>query len=885
MAHGRTADPDEAETAPLWAQALQRLGAFRAHPVVAAAASLAVFALAVWVIHIELAAYARVDLAAEFARVGATPVGLAAAAVVVSYAALALNDRFALAMLGCELPRGRALRASIAAYALSNALGWSFATAGSARMRLLSRWGLAPAQIGALSLISGVAVQAGGFAIAGAGLVLAAPEIARHAPLPALAWQVVGVALTLPLATLALGLGHRRTPFALAGATVTPPGGPAVRRHAAVTVLDWIAAAGVLYLLLPDHGGWSFPAFIAVFVLAQLLGALSGAPGGVGVFEATILALAPQEQHTPAAAAALIIYRLIYTVGPLTIAAVILGADHAAPAVKPAAQAARRIGIAARELAPPVSAVLAFGAGATLLVSAATPSVAERIRFLAEFAPLALIELSHFLASVMGLLLLVIAGGLWRRQSGAYWLALGLLAAGAVMLLLKGGEWEPALALALIAALLAPCRDAFTRRSRLTEALRSPRWTAAVAGALGATIWLGLFAFRHVEYTDDLWWTFLRDDDASRALRATTGAAVVLLVILIWILITPSPRAGETVRADPESLARARAAIDGADAPRPEAWLALLGDKELLFSPGGASFIMFRRRGRRWIAMGEPVGRADERAGLIRAFAEAADARDAEPVFYAVHADSLDVFADQGFMPRKVGETALIDVADYSLAGTAKQNLRTARNKAEREGCAFEVREGPHPPDVLEACRAVSDQWLARHKGSEKAFSLGRFDADWLSGQTLALVRQGGQIIAFANLWTTPDRSTLMVDLMRFRTDAPRAVMEYLFVEVIGWAKAQGYRSFDLGMAPLAGLANGRGAPVLSRLGAFVFENGEGLYGFQGLRRFKDKFQPRWAPVYLAAPPSVLAPTALIDVALLTSGGLRGLLARRAQAD
>jgi phosphatidylglycerol lysyltransferase len=880
MASDRTVESDEAEAAPWWAEALRRIGAFRAHPWVAAAASLAVFALAVWVIHVELTAYARVDLPAEFARVGWGTVGLALAAVVASYAALAMNDRFALAMLGSVLPRARSVRASIAAYALSNALGWSFATAGSARIRLLSRWGLAPAQIGALSLVSGLAVQAGGFAIAGVGLVFAAPEIARHAPIPALLWQTIGVALTLPLVVLGLGLGHRRTPFALGGVTVTPPGGDAVRRHMIVTMLDWVAAAGVLYLLLPDHGGWSFPAFIAVFVLAQLLGTLSGAPGGIGVFEATILALAPQEQHTPGAAAALIIYRLIYTIGPLAVAAIILGADHAAPAVKPAARAARRIGVAARELAPPVSAALAFGAGATLLVSAATPSVAERIAVLAEFAPLALIELSHFLASVVGLLLLVIAGGLWRRQSGAFWLTLGLLAAGAAMLLLKGGEWEPALGLIAIAALLAPCRDAFTRQSRLTEALRSPRWMAAVAGALGATIWLGLFAFRHVEYSDDLWWSFMRDDDASRALRATTGAAVVLLVILIWVLITPSPRAGERLRADPETLARARTAINGADAPRPEAWLALLGDKELLFSETGASFIMFRRRGRRWIAMGEPVGRAGERAGLIRAFADAADARDAEPVFYAVHADSLDVFADQGFMPRKVGETALIDVADYTLAGTAKQNLRTARNKAEREGCTFDVLEGPHPPDLMEACRLVSDQWLARHKGTEKAFSLGRFEAAWLSGQSLALVRRGGEIIAFANLWTTPDRSTLMVDMMRFRTDAPRAIMEYLFVEAIGWAKANGYRTFDLGMAPLAGLANGRGAPVLSRLGAFVFENGEGLYGFQGLRKFKDKFQPRWAPVYLAAPPSVLAPTALIDVALLTSGGVRGLLAR-----
>ena len=79
-------------------------------------------------------------------------------------------------------------------------------------------------------------------------------------------------------------------------------------------------------------------------------------------------------------------------------------------------------------------------------------------------------------------------------------------------------------------------------------------------------------------------------------------------------------------------------------------------------------------------------------------------------------------------------------------------------------------------------------------------------------------------------------------------------------------------------MAPLSGLEDRRTAPVFARVGALVFEEGGAVYGFQGLRAYKAKFDPVWRPVLIAAPPSTPLPLALLDVALLTSGGWRGLL-------
>ena len=134
---------------------------------------------------------------------------------------------------------------------------------------------------------------------------------------------------------------------------------------------------------------------------------------------------------------------------------------------------------------------------------------------------------------------------------------------------------------------------------------------------------------------------------------------------------------------------------------------------------------------------------------------------------------------------------------------------------------------------------------------------------------------------AFANLWIGAGRRELAIDLMRYAPDAPPNVMDYLFVKLIDWAKAEGFEALDLGMAPLAGLEHRRLAPALTKIGAAVYEEGETLYGFRGLRAFKQKFDPDWRPLFMAAPPGVFMPLALLDVAVLTSGGWLGLFGLR----
>ncbi|WP_286952604.1 phosphatidylglycerol lysyltransferase domain-containing protein [Brevundimonas sp. UBA7507] len=536
----------------------------------------------------------------------------------------------------------------------------------------------------------------------------------------------------------------------------------------------------------------------------------------------------------------------------------------------------RRLAGLAYELTPQMFAVATFLLGGVMLLSAATPAFSDRLSALGRFYPPLLIDLSHFAASVTGFVLLLISAGLWRRRRGAYYAALAVLLVGAVFSLMKGLDWEEAIELTLAAALLTPCRSAFNRRSRLGEPLR-PGWLLMLAAAVAAMLWLGFFAYRDTAYTDELWWTFLVDKQASGFLRAGAVLALLTLAVGVRSLLT-APGARSHGPAAPADVERARQALETADIATPEASLALLGDKALLFSPSGRSFIAYRVRGRRWIAMSEPAGLKEERLELLWAFAEMADSYGGAAVFYSVSEGLLADLATLGLAMRKVGEAAVIDAAHFTTEGKGKQNLRTAVNRAEREGASFEVA----PPGAARALevelRAVSDAWLNHHNGSEKAFSLGRFDIDYLDRSPIAVARENGRIVAFANLLVGTGGREAMIDLMRHDPEGPHGIMDYLFTRTAQWAREQGMERLDLGMAPLSGLEDRRMAPVFARVGALVFEEGGAVYGFQGLRAYKAKFGPAWRPKFIAAPTTTPLALALLDVALLTSGGWLGLL-------
>ncbi len=169
----------------------------------------------------------------------------------------------------------------------------------------------------------------------------------------------------------------------------------------------------------------------------------------------------------------------------------------------------------------------------------------------------------------------------------------------------------------------------------------------------------------------------------------------------------------------------------------------------------------------------------------------------------------------------------------------------------------------------------MSDNWLLHKNTREKAFSLGRFDPDYLSRFPIAVVRSGEEIVAFANILTAGGREAT-IDLMRFTEEAPAGTMEFLFISVILKLQERGFDGFSLGTAPLIGLDRARHKRLWDHLGGAVSTFGGRFYNFEGLRDYKNKFQPQWEPRYMATWGGMDPLLVAADVNSLVSGGLAG---------
>ncbi|KAF1310447.1 hypothetical protein BLX42_14190 [Pseudomonas sp. SG-MS2] len=777
-----------------------------------------------------------------------------------------------------KLPGRTLLLGGFSAFAIGNAIGLSMLSGGSVRYRLYAREGLGAAEVARMTVFASLSLGCALPPLAALATLsnLPAAATALHLSTPVLATVAIGVlALTAVLVT---GLYRRRLAeqplpdsllVQLGRRTLRLPGARLAALQLAITALDIAAAATVLYLLLPQAP--PFGTFVLVYLLALAAGVLSHVPGGVGVFEAILLAAFANQLGAAPLAAALLLYRLIYVVLPLLLACVLLLANEARRLLF--AQQALK---AASGLAAPVLAILVFLSGVVLLFSGATPEIDTRLEHMGFLVPHRLIDASHFGASLIGVLCLLLAQGLRRRLSAAWLLTTVLLLVGALLSLLKGFDWEEACLLTFTAALLALFRRSFYRPSRLLELPFSPVYLAASACVVGASVWLLLFAYQDVPYSHQLWWQFTLDADAPRGLRAAMGSAVLLLVVaLTWLLRTARP---VIHLPDDEEIQRANRILQVSD--QPDGGLALTGDKALLFHPNGNAFLMYARRGRSLVALYDPIGPAQERAEMIWQFRDLCDLHHARPVFYQVRAENLPFYMDIGLTALKLGEEARVDLRRFDIEAKGKEmkDLRYTWNRGGRDGLSLEIHEPSQAPMV--ELKEISDAWLGGKNVREKGFSLGRFSPEYLQHFRIALIRYQGRPVAFANLLETHSNELASLDLMRAHPQAPKLTMEFMMIGLILHYKSHGHSRFSLGMVPLSGLQPRRGAPLAQRLGSMVFRRGEQLYNFQGLRRFKDKFQPDWEPRYMAVPAGLDPLVALADTAALIAGGLTGLVKR-----
>ncbi len=807
------------------------------------------------------------DIRAAWAQVGVLHLLAAAGLTAISYLALTLYDVLALRAIDRPLPYRVAALASFTSYTLSHNLGLALFTGGSARYRIYSAHGLGAGDVGRVVAIAGLTFWGGVFTLAGAMLALfpGGPGFADFAPSPWV-WRASGIALlALIIGALAWSGPSGRT-VRIWKWDLRIPGYRTAFAQLGVATVDLMAASAALLVLVPGASLADWPVFFIGYILAIIAVLVTHVPGGLGVFEAVIVAALPGTPR-PELIAALLGYRLVYYILPLLIAGVIIAVQEGTRWRRPMAATLHGAQTIASGVAPTLVAALVFLGGMVLLVSGALPAEHDRMAALAAILPLPLVEISHLAGSVVGAALLLVSAGLYRRLDGAAWLTGLLLLIGALVSLAKGLDYEEAILMLLLAGVLRWTRGAFYRRTRLTQEVLTPSWLASVALMIGLPIWVGFFAYKRVPYSTDLFWRFSEHGDASRFLRASLGVGLALAALAVWRLLRPAPVAGPGLASlEPpqgEAMALTR---------RTDANLAYTGDKRFLCSTSGRAFVMYQVRGASWIVMGDPVGDPAEWSELLWQLREGADAAQGRLLLYQISLQALPGAIDLGLQIVKYGEEARVDLAAFTLDTPAAKPLRYAVRRAEKEGARFAIIARDELAAHLPRLQEISESWLREKGHREKGFSVGRFDPAYLARFDCAVVLREEKIVAFANIWATQDHSELSIDLMRHDADMPYGTMDYLFVRLMQWGHGQGYRWFTLGLAPLSGLEARRLAPLWARLGALLYHHGQALYGFEGLRSYKEKFSPVWEPRFIAGPQGPALARALFDLQALIGG-------------
>lgn len=857
---------------PTQSAAVIDAAATRVRRVAPAVISLALFFAALTVLRNELRQVTWFELLRDIVSMPRPRLAGAVALTVLNYAALTGYDLLAFVYIRKPLARARVALASFVAYAVANNVGFSMLSGASVRYRFYTRWGVTTEELSRIVLFYATTFWVGLLFVG--GISLATSQLPDDLQIPGRPFVVAaGLLCAVVVVGYLVATWIRTEPLRLFGLVIPLPPPRLAIAQFVVSACDWILAGAVLYVLLPA-GGPPLITVLGAFLIAQLLGLASHVPGGMGVFEGLMLLLLKPYFTSGALLPSLVVYRAVYYLLPLSVAVVMLVADELSQRRAQAARIGAAFDWVTEQLTPHVLAVFTFFAGVVLLFSGATPAAEGRLAFLDRLLPLGIIEASHFIGSVAGAALLLLSQALSRRLDGAWVLTVGAIVAGIAASLLKGADYEEAIILCAVLIVLWRARPAFDRRAAILDTRYSAGWVVAIAGAVGASIWLGLFAFKHVAYSNELWWQFELHGEASRFLRASVGAAVAVMLFAMSRLASPARHEAEPPsETDLGTAGRIIAAQSTASA-----YLVYLRDKALLFDEQRRGFVMYAVEGRTWAALGDPVGPTDIHPTLIRLFLERCDDYAATPVFYEIRKQSLHQYADFGLAFVKLGEEAVVNLAAFSLEGSRGKPFRHALRHLENHGATCRMICAERVASIIDDLRAVSDDWLEHKAGGEKGFSLGFFRPDYIARFPVAIVERAGHVVAFASVWPGPGKMELSVDLMRFHHEAPNGVMEALLVYVMRWGQEQGYRSFSLGIAPLSGFERSPVAPLWTRLGAFLYSHGETFYNFQGLRAYKDKFHPTWESRYLAYPGGLMLARTLADVAAIIAGGYRRIL-------
>jgi lysyl-tRNA synthetase class 2 len=526
-------------------------------------------------------------------------------------------------------------------------------------------------------------------------------------------------------------------------------------------------------------------------------------------------------------------------------------------------------------------AVLSALYGVVSIWSAVSPHDRYRIRMLAQFVPGPVTVTAALLVVASGMVLILLAHGLRRRKLRAWRLAVAICAVLVVTHLGKGLDLEEAFLALVLLALLVYARSEFNAKGD-----RSTRWIAV--GAVGVIYAVGFIAGMlaigvyhrkvsgHPTLVNAAWTTIrgfvgLTGPVEYRSMRyenlATTflvSVTVLAIVIGAYLLLRPlEPKAYLT---DDDSK-RLHDLLDKFGSRDSLGYFALRTDKSVVWSPTGKAAVPYRVVAGVALASGDPIGDPEAWPGAIKPFVELCREYAWLPAVIGCSEQGGTVYAREvGMHVLEIGDEAVVQVSDFSLAGRSMRNVRQTVNRVKRAGYVARVRR---LSDLSQAETAELARVAAAWRGAEteRGFSmaLGRFgdpeDADCVvvTAHTVADDSEegGGERLRALLNFVPWGADGLSLDLMRRDRDADGGLNEFLICSLLEQCGGLGVKRVSLNFAMFrSALARGEklGAGPVSRIWSKLLTFASRWWQIESLYRFNEKFAPTWMPRFVCYP-------------------------------
>ncbi|HET9017647.1 MAG TPA: phosphatidylglycerol lysyltransferase domain-containing protein [Thermomicrobiaceae bacterium] len=519
-------------------------------------------------------------------------------------------------------------------------------------------------------------------------------------------------------------------------------------------------------------------------------------------------------------------------------------------------------------------AALVASIGAANVVAALARGGAAYPWSWSDLVPFAVLHGTRSFIVLAGLFLILLGNGLLHGRRTAWATALLLLGGVTLSQLARGVDLDTTGITLGAVALLLWRRHEFRARPDVPTVARALRLAALALLLVAAYVAAGFLAL-HGQFAPapspglGAWQALTRMAFLSGPVAGTTwkGRWFLDSITVAWTGVVAfslfqilRPVVRPTVDT-PRDRERARALLRRYGAATTSYMTTWSGNTILLDGARGA-YLAYRLIGGVALVLGDPIGTPEGCAAVIDEFVDLAAQNGWTPCIYGANRAFLVEYARHGLAALQVGEEAVIDLTTLEFRGKSWQDVRTALNRARREGVAFRlIDQASADPAVVRQLRTISRDWMADKKLPEMGFTLGTLaDPPDPEVRTAIAIDGAGRIQAFATWLPVYAGRGWAIDMMRRREDAFPGVMEFLIAQSALAFKAEGAAFASLSAAPLAWVSRDGEGRTLERALAVVADRLDALYNFGSLYDFKRKFQPRWEPLYLVHPGAASLP-------------------------